>query len=53
MEDYDQKTLKKMEQIYKKKMDNKKVIRNQLYDFKLSHIKKMKEEKLEGEVIKR
>ena len=34
-------------------MDNAKVIKNQLYDYKIKYIKKLKEEKLEGEIIKR
>ena len=53
MEEYDVKLTKKLEQQYKVKMDNAKVIKDQLYDFKVKHIKKMKEEQLEGELIKR
>lgn len=34
-------------------MANAKVIKDQLYDFKIKYIKKLKEEKLEGELIKR
>ena len=53
MEEYDTKLTKKLEGQYKVKMDNAKVIKNQLYDFKVKHIKKMKEEQMEGELIKR
>ena len=53
MQVYDQKTTKKLEEEYKKKMINAKVIKNQLYDSKVSYMRKMKEEKLEGEIIKR
>eukprot|EP00349_Pseudokeronopsis_sp_Brazil_P006919 CAMPEP_0202963324 /NCGR_PEP_ID=MMETSP1396-20130829/7307_1 /ASSEMBLY_ACC=CAM_ASM_000872 /TAXON_ID= /ORGANISM="Pseudokeronopsis sp., Strain Brazil" /LENGTH=56 /DNA_ID=CAMNT_0049684427 /DNA_START=592 /DNA_END=762 /DNA_ORIENTATION=+ len=34
-------------------MDNAKVIKQQLYDFKLGAIKRIKEERLEGEIMKR
>jgi len=38
---------------YKKKMLNTREIKNQHTDFKMNYIKKMKEEQLEGELIKR
>lgn len=53
MEEYDKKTNAKLEEEYKKKMDNAKVIKNQLVEFKHNHIKKIKDEMLEGELLKR
>jgi hypothetical protein len=34
-------------------MDNAKVIKDQVYDFKLNYVKKMQEDMIEGELIKR
>lgn len=53
LQDFDIKTQKQLEQQYKKKMENAKVIKAQLYDFKVKAIKTFKEEQLEGELIKR
>ena len=53
MNEYDDKTKKKIEQHYQKKKENAKVIKNQLHEFKMTHIKRIKEEMLEGELIKR
>ncbi len=53
MESYDEKTRQKLEKEYNKKMDNAKVINDQLHEFKINHIKHMQEEMLEGEIIKR
>lgn len=53
LEDYDEKEQKQLEQQYKKKADNARVIKTQLYDFKVNTIKRFKEEQLEGEIIKR
>lgn len=53
MSDYDQKTREKLEKEYNKKMDNAKMISEQLEEFKLNYIKKLKEDMLEGELIKR
>jgi len=53
MEEFDEKTKKKLEEYYQKKRENAKVIKNQLHDFKMTHIKRIKEEMLEGELIKR
>jgi len=47
------KMTQKLEKEYKSKMDNAKTIKNQLYDFKVQAIKRYKEEKLEGKLIKR
>jgi len=43
----------KLEQEYKLKMTNAKEISDQLENFKLNYIKQLKEEMLEGELIKR
>lgn len=53
MDEFDEKTKKKLEEHYQKKRENAKVIKNQLHDFKMTHIKRIKEEMLEGELIKR
>jgi hypothetical protein len=53
MEEYDERLREKLEKEYHKKITNSKMIMEQLDDFKLSYIKKMKEEQLEGELIKR
>ena len=43
----------KLEKEYNKKMENSKAISDQLDEFKLNFIKNLKEEMLEGELIKR
>ena len=53
MDEFDEKTIKKIEEHYTKKKENAKVIKNQLNDFKMNHIKRIKEQMLEGELIKR
>lgn len=53
MDEYDEKMAQKLEAQHKKKMDTAKVIKQQLYDFKISHIKKLKNDRLEGKLIKR
>jgi len=53
MEEYDAKMLEKLEKEYIKKMDNSKAISDQLDEFKINYIKSLKEEMLEGELIKR
>lgn len=49
----DEKTRLQLEKEYKKKMDNAKDINNQLEEFKMSYIKNMQEEMLEGELLKK
>jgi len=44
---------KKLEQEYNLRQENAKNISDQLENFKLSYIKQIKEELLEGELIKR
>jgi len=53
MEEYDTRMNSRMEQMFKRKQDTAKVVREQLHEFKISHIKRMKEEMLEEELIKR
>lgn len=53
MAEYDQKMREKLEREYNKKMENAKAISDQLEEFKINYIKNLKEEMLEGELIKR
>ena len=53
MAEYDAKMQSKLEEEYRLKMDNAKAISDQLDQFKLNYIKQLKEEMLEGELIKR
>lgn len=53
MKDYDEKMRSKLEVEYERKMDNAKSISKQLEDYKLSYIKQVKADILEGELIKR
>lgn len=53
MEEYDQKMRAKLEREYNKKMENAKDISDQLEEFKINYIKQLKEDMLEGELIKR
>ena len=53
MQEYDAKMRAKLEREYNKKMDNAKAISDQLEEFKINYIKQLKEEMLEGELIKR
>jgi hypothetical protein len=53
MIEYDERLREKLEKEYHKKMKNAQEITEQLEDFKLNYIKKLKEEQLEGELIKK
>jgi len=53
MTEYDEKMKKKLEQEYNLRQENSKNISDQLDQFKLNYIKQIKEELLEGELIKR
>lgn len=53
MEEYDAKMRAKLEREYNKKMENAKAISDQLEEFKINYIKQLKEDMLEGELIKR
>ena len=43
----------RMEDMYKRKQDTAKVIKDQLHQSKMTYIKKLKDDILEGELIKR
>ena len=53
MEEYDERLREKLEKEYHKKMKNAQNVQDQLEDFKLNYIKKLKQEQLEGELIKK
>ena len=53
MKEYDDKVRNKLEGEFKQKEQNARVIKKQLHDFKMSHIKRVKNEMLEGELMKR
>jgi len=53
MVEYDERLREKLEKEYHKKMRNAQSVNEQLETFKLNYIKKMKEEELEGQLIKR
>ena len=49
----DEKTRKQLEKEYKKKMANADSVNKQMEDFKMNYIKKIQEEMLEGELLKK
>lgn len=53
MTEYDERLREKLEKEYHKKMKNAQNVQDQLEDFKLNYIKKLKEDQLEGELIKK
>lgn len=53
MAEYDERLREKLEKEYKKKMKNAENIMTQLEDFKMAYIKTIKEDELEGELIKK
>ena len=53
MEEYDKRMQDRMEEMYKRKQDTAKVIKEQLHQSKMTYIKKLKDDILEGELIKR
>jgi hypothetical protein len=53
MEEYDKRMQERMEEMYKRKQDTAKVVKDQLHQSKMTYIKKLKDEILEGELIKR
>lgn len=53
MDEYDQKMAQKLEEQHKKKMDTAHVIKQQLYEFKVNTIKKLKNDRMEGQLIKK
>ena len=53
MDDYDRKMHERLEEMYKRKQETAKVIKDQLYQSKVKHIKQYKEQVLEGDLVKR
>jgi len=53
MVEYDERFREKLEKEYRKRMKNADNISTQLEDFKMSFIKRLKEDELEGELIKK
>jgi hypothetical protein len=53
MTEYDERLREKLEKEYKKKMKNSENVKTQLEDFKMAFIKRIKEDELEGELIKK
>jgi|TARA_B110000305_G_C19356880_1_gene597320 hypothetical protein len=53
MSEYDERLREKLEKEYKKKMKNSENVKTQLEDFKMAFIKRIKEDELEGELIKK
>lgn len=53
MEEYDEKLRQKLMEEYEKKMSNSKVVKDQLTEFKMKYIRRIQDEMLEGELIKR
>ena len=53
MVEYDERLREKLEKEYKKTMKNAENIKTQLTDFQMSFIKRIKEDELEGELIKK
>jgi hypothetical protein len=53
MEAFDDKVRQKLIEEYERKMQNSKVISDQLHEFKMKFIKRMQDEKLEAELINR
>lgn len=53
MVEYDERFREKLEKEYRKRMKNAENIATQLDDFKMNFIKSLKEDELEGELIKK
>jgi len=53
MVEYDERFREKLEKEYSKRMKNAENIQTQLDDFKMGFIKRLKEDELEGELIKK
>ena len=53
MAEYDERLREKLEKEYHKKQKNAQMVQDQLENFKLDYIKKIKEEELEGQLIKK
>lgn len=53
MDEYDVKVREKLLVEFEKKMANQKIINDQLHQYKMSFIKRLQDDMLEGELIKR
>lgn len=53
MEEYDDKLRNKLLNEYERKQANQKIVNDQLQEFKMKYIKRIQDEMLEGELIKR
>lgn len=53
MDEFDHKQREKMEAHLRKKQETAKIIKQQLYEFKMKYIKRLKDQMLEGELVKR
>ena len=53
LEEYDTRMQSRIEEAHRRKQDTAKVVKQQLYDFKRDHIRRLKEEALQGELVKR
>jgi hypothetical protein len=53
MEEYDARMAEREEELIRRKHETAKVLKNQLVETKHAYIKRMKEERLEGELVKR
>ena len=53
MDEYDEKLRNKLLDEYERKVANQKIINDQLHQFKMKYIKRIQDEMLEGELIKR
>ena len=53
MEEYDLRMNARQEEVHRRKQDTAKVVKQQLGEFKHSYIRRIKEEMLEGELVKR
>ena len=53
MAEYDERLREKLEKEFHKKQKNSHMVTQQLEDFKLDYIKKLKEDELEGQLIKK
>ena len=53
MEEYDRRMQERLEELHARKHETARVVKQQLYDFKQQYIKRVKEEMLEGELVKR
>lgn len=53
MDEYDKRMEERLAELHARKHETARVVKQQLYDFKQQYIKRVKEEMLEGELVKR